>query len=157
PVDTSDAALQRDQQADAFDALPERDPQEEASLRRARQQQDALARVSDTIPRVLKTFYPAAGSQLYTAWKNVSLAPAVSSEVHALRIEAAPFGHNAPLRPITDRRGVVTGTEEWPLDIVTLSIAVSAQSESDAAAGEISLAHIRALMRGEPLKAFVKF
>ena len=157
PVDTSDAALQRDQQADAFDALPERDPQEEASLRRARQQQDALARVSDTTPRVLKTFYPAAGSQLYTAWKNVSLAPAVSSEVHALRIEAAPFGHNAPLRPITDRRGVVTGTEEWPLDIVTLSIAVSAQSESDAAAGEISLAHIRALMRGEPLKAFVKF
>jgi predicted phage baseplate assembly protein len=34
---------------------------------------------------------------------------------NALRVKAAPFGHNAPLKPILDGNGIVVGHEEWPL------------------------------------------
>jgi predicted phage baseplate assembly protein len=113
--------------------------------------------VTDAVPGVLKTFLPEVGPQLYTAWKNATtVAAPLTGEFHALRIQAAPFGHNAPLRPITNKRGVVTGTEEWPLDVVTISITVSAQSESDAESRAVSVAHMQALLRGEKPTAVVK-
>lgn len=36
--------------------------------------------------------------------------------VWALRVKAAPFGHNAPLQTTRDANGNVTDTDEWPLE-----------------------------------------
>jgi predicted phage baseplate assembly protein len=58
----------------------------------------ALGANADALPRLLASAKPALADTLYTALRN--LPPAVFStlEVHALRIEARPFGYNAPLR-----------------------------------------------------------
>src|SRR5438132_9440359 len=70
---------------------------------------------ADTTPALLKTFHPGVGQTLYTALENASVTPVPSVEVHAFRVQAAPFGNNAPLKPITNDKGVVVATEEWPL------------------------------------------
>ena len=41
--------------------------------------------------------------------------PSALASVSAMRIKCQPFGSTAPLRPIVDKRGIVVGTEEWPL------------------------------------------
>jgi predicted phage baseplate assembly protein len=53
---------------------------------------------SDTIPRLLTTLQPSLVGTLYTSWKNLPPLVEPQIEVHALRVTAAPFGHNAPLR-----------------------------------------------------------
>jgi len=37
-------------------------------------------------------------------------------EVHALRVTASVFGHNAPLKPVLSALGAVIGREEWTFD-----------------------------------------
>ena len=52
----------------------------------------------DTIPRLLATVQPLLANTLYLSWKNLPPSQKPQLEVHALRIAAAPFGHNAPPR-----------------------------------------------------------
>jgi len=84
---------------------------------------------SDTVARVLTTLKPGLGETLYTAWENAAVvAPQglpTLDRAQALRVTAAPFGHNAPLKPIYDEKGALVGHEEWPLgDTVTLSVSI---------------------------------
>jgi len=53
---------------------------------------------TDTVPQLLATLRPALAGTLYTFWKNIPPLAKPQLEVYALRIAAAPFGHNAPLR-----------------------------------------------------------
>jgi Baseplate J-like protein len=53
---------------------------------------------ADTIPRLLAAVRPALTGTLYASWKNVPPSDKPQLEVYALRIAAAAFGHNAPLR-----------------------------------------------------------
>jgi predicted phage baseplate assembly protein len=99
----------------------------------------------DTAPALLTTFNPKlaennnpssealpapAQPRLYAAMRNTQFTPPLTGEFHALRVQAAPFGHNAPLRPITNDQGVVVGTEEWPL-IGSLSIRITMTSRAE--------------------------
>jgi len=42
-------------------------------------------------------------------------APSALTSVSAMRVKCQPFGASASLRPVLDERGVVIGSEEWPL------------------------------------------
>jgi hypothetical protein len=58
----------------------------------------SFAAGSDTTPRLLIALQPAFTDALYTAWKSVPPRVETDITVYALRVSAAPFGHNSPLR-----------------------------------------------------------
>jgi predicted phage baseplate assembly protein len=90
---------------------------------------------TDTTPALLKTFDPHL-RHLYAGLRSAQVTPPVTGEFHALRVQAAPFGNNAPLRPITNENGVVVTTEEWPLvGSLSITITLSARSEAEVDAG----------------------
>lgn len=76
---------------------------------------DTFSASSDALPQLLAAFNPALSSSLYRAWENVSISPPTSVLVYALRARASVFGHNAPLKAITNDSGQITGHEEWTL------------------------------------------
>lgn len=86
--------------------------------------EQTFAPQADVGPQLLVTLNPRLETTLYRAWANseVSLpSPFQSAEV--LRVQAAPFGHNAPLKPLYDDQGRLVGSEEWPLGgTVTISL-----------------------------------
>ncbi|WP_181796870.1 putative baseplate assembly protein [Streptomyces sp. WELS2] len=60
---------------------------------------------------------------LYPAWRTATT-PATGPLLRALlamRVTAAPFGANAPLKPVQDARGRVIRTADWPLTGGTLA------------------------------------
>lgn len=70
----------------------------------------------DIGPQLLGALKLSLRESLYSALANAKVSR--DSELlsaDALRIKAAPFGHNAPLKPILDGKGIVVGHEEWPL------------------------------------------
>lgn len=81
---------------------------------------------SDIAPQLLKTLKPRLQDTLYTAWQNTPVTdkPSLQS-TQALRVKAAPFGANAPLKPIYDERGRILGYEEWAIATVELRIGIS--------------------------------
>lgn len=58
----------------------------------------SFAKGADTLPQLLTSLEPGLAGKLYPALSNAAPAAAQEIEVHAMRIEARPFGHNAPLR-----------------------------------------------------------
>jgi hypothetical protein len=58
----------------------------------------SFAKGADTLPQLLASLEPALDGKLYPALRNAAPAAAQEIEVYAMRIEARPFGHNAPLR-----------------------------------------------------------
>jgi hypothetical protein len=102
-----------------------------ASRNLARSVAAAFAPGSSTVPATVRLLKPQARTQFFAALKNATVAPPPSGEIHAFRVKAAPFGHNAPLKPITDDKGVVVGTEEWPLaDAVEIKVMLSPKTLS---------------------------
>ena len=89
------------------------------ALRLIRKAEATFAAESDAIPRLLTTFKPRLRDGLYKAWANTTVTGPEDGQrlqrLEALRVKAAPFGHNAPLKPIYDDEGAVVGSEEWPL------------------------------------------
>lgn len=77
---------------------------------------------SDNLPRLISTLEPSVAPGLYTAWKNIPVAPADPTTIYAFRQKVAPFGYNAPLRPVVDDSGKVIRQEEWPLNGEVTSI-----------------------------------
>jgi hypothetical protein len=73
-----------------------------------------LASNADTLPRLVTALRPELDA-LYTAWSNLPLSPAAGVSVCALRVQAPPFGHNAPLNPKPFEIGKPIEYEEWPL------------------------------------------
>jgi len=112
---------------------------------------------SAAVPAMVRTLNPVMRAEFYTALKNEAVTPPVSGEIHAFRVKAAPFGHNAPLKPVTDDRGVVIDTEEWPLvGATSIEIALSVAEKSWRQRGETPLAYIEALFSDEMPLAFVQ-
>jgi predicted phage baseplate assembly protein len=112
----------------------------------------AFASSSETTPSLLKTITPA-GPDIYPALANTEVAPDPTGELHALRVQAAPFGHNAPKKSIFDDKGVVIGQEEWPLgDCVAIRIVIhlrapdTGRGMAELRLGDVSLS----LARREP-------
>ena len=78
---------------------------------------------ADTLPRFLTAFNPRLKDVLYEAWAKVKVrkdpeaSDPVLQSIYALRVKAAPFGHNAPLRPdhFDEGRKIVI-YEEWQID-----------------------------------------
>jgi hypothetical protein len=77
---------------------------------------DTFSSGSDALPKLLLAIRPELGDVFYRAWESLDISSPSPTRVYALRVRASVFGHNAPLKPVTDRRtGRVVGTEEWTL------------------------------------------
>ncbi|HEV2582092.1 MAG TPA: hypothetical protein VGT44_14645, partial [Ktedonobacteraceae bacterium] len=86
------------------------------TLRLDRSVKQAFSFSSDIHPQLLTVLNPALGTTLYTAVSNAQITQASALEsAQALRVKSAPFGHNAPLKPVFDDKGKLIGQEEWPL------------------------------------------
>ncbi len=71
---------------------------------------------SDILPQLLATLNPALKTTLYAAVSNATVTPPSDLQsAQALRAKAAPFGSNAPLRPIVNDKGIVVDHTEWPI------------------------------------------
>jgi predicted phage baseplate assembly protein len=68
---------------------------------------------SDTVPRLLTVMQPLLQDTFYASWKSLPPPRAQPLTVYALRVAAAPFGHNAPLRQT--RNDPVTFSE-WQIN-----------------------------------------
>jgi hypothetical protein len=106
-----------------------------------------FAPTADATPALLSTLHPLLQDQIYAGLANTTV-PLIPGQVRALRVQASPFGSSAPLKPIVDANGAVTGTEEWPLAGSTaIMIAIGTASRStDKASDEVVLT--RALESG---------
>jgi PKD repeat protein len=100
------------------------------ALRLGRSFDQALAPGSDLAPQLLTALKPELAPLLYQAWQNVPPIALPPVELYALRLQAAPFGHNALPRPDhfdSGRQMVVSG--EWRIvDPLNLNITSPAAS-----------------------------
>jgi hypothetical protein len=71
---------------------------------------------ADAVPRLLTTMRPNLADVLYESWKNVPPAKTPELEVYALRVDARPFGHNAPLKVDFDKNSKLPQTNEWNIN-----------------------------------------
>jgi len=76
---------------------------------------DSFAPGADTFPRLLAAVEPRLRESLYGALASLP-APAVPVSVYALRVAAAPFGHNAPPRLVGIDANNVPRFGEWQID-----------------------------------------
>ncbi|MDB5034135.1 MAG: hypothetical protein JWQ98_1376 [Chlorobi bacterium] len=97
----------------ALTAPPSIPPRNSLALGRSTKQ--AFAAKSDITPQLLTAIRPELAANLYGTWKNIPVTPQPVIAVYALRARASVFGHNAPLKAITNKDGAVTGTQEWTL------------------------------------------
>jgi hypothetical protein len=75
-----------------------------------------LSQNADIVPRMLTTLKPRMAKTFYAAWGSAQTTPVSQlQQVDALRVKAAPFGHNAGPMSILDNAGVLVGETEWPL------------------------------------------
>ncbi|HEY7403854.1 MAG TPA: putative baseplate assembly protein [Candidatus Angelobacter sp.] len=91
---------------------------------------DEFKSTADTVPALIETFNPVLESTLYPALGAAPMASPPPSEFHALRVKAAPFGHNAPLQPVLDARGMIIGQQEWMLDSIGIQITIAPAAET---------------------------
>jgi hypothetical protein len=85
------------------------------SLRLTRDIKQVFDSKQDTLPQLLSTFKPIIAPEIYSAWANAAVAETSQLQVYALRVKAAPFRNNAPLKQITDSKHKPIGSVEWPL------------------------------------------
>lgn len=91
---------------------------------------------ADTTPALLTRLLPGLAGTLYPALGQTDVAAPPTATVHALRIQAAPFGHAAPRRQVTDAKGVVIASEEWAIgDSVQIRIELDASAPEQGTAG----------------------
>jgi predicted phage baseplate assembly protein len=88
----------------------------------ARTTGQAYRETSDLGPQLLTRFVPRLRDTLYAAYANAPVpppdpetSPVAPCRVEVLRVRGAPFGHNAPKRPVVPSQGGVTRWEEWDL------------------------------------------
>ncbi len=77
----------------------------------------SLGSTTDIAPQLLVSLKPELKPILYKAWENVPVTPAPVFEAHAFKVRASIFGHNAPLEPVRNSTGVITGSKEWDLQV----------------------------------------
>jgi hypothetical protein len=88
---------------------------------------------ADTAPRLLAAFRPAVARTIYQAWAGVET-PSSQVQVYALRVKAAPFGHNAPQQAKVVR-GEVPSYVEWPVSSSDTGTNLSLDSSYDKIVG----------------------
>src|SRR5205085_820665 len=88
-----------------------------SSARLSRTVASSFAKTADTLPQLLGAMEPALAPNIYPALGNAAPQVPQQIEVYAMRIEARPFGHNAPLQ-LTAVGGVGTAPTfgEWQID-----------------------------------------
>lgn len=69
-----------------------------SAVRLERSLASSFAKGADTVPQMLTALEPSVADNLYPALSNAAPEVAQPIAVYAMRIEARPFGHNAPLR-----------------------------------------------------------
>jgi hypothetical protein len=74
-----------------------------------------LSSESDALSKILTTLRPSLAGMFYRAWENLSVTPAPAVQTFAFRTRASLYGHNAPLKPVLDEGGRITGYEEWTI------------------------------------------
>ncbi|HME38769.1 MAG TPA: putative baseplate assembly protein [Steroidobacteraceae bacterium] len=105
------------------------------ALRLDRSVAATLTTNSDSTLSVLTAITPVVEQDFYLALAHTEVAPRTTGEVHALRVQAAPFGHNAPKKLIFNDKGAIVGHEEWPLDdSMSIRIRIDTRLAEDAAA-----------------------
>ena len=83
----------------------------------ARSVETAYGSQSDTVPRLLTLMQPLLKDSFYRSWKSLPPPRAQQITVYALRVAAAPFGNNAPLRQIEFNKDKNQATfDEWNID-----------------------------------------
>lgn len=81
---------------------------------------------SDLRPRLLETLDQRLDSTIYQTLASDDRVPALSLKTpEAMRVKAAPFGHNAPLKPVYTSNGAIEGYEEWPIATTSIGIRIS--------------------------------
>jgi hypothetical protein len=79
-----------------------------------------LSRGGGAIPELITALNPRLAKTFYPAWGSAQTTPDPSLQrVAALRVKAAPWGHNAAPMPILDDQGALVGETEWPLEGAT--------------------------------------
>jgi predicted phage baseplate assembly protein len=87
---------------------------------------ETFASTSDLRPRLLETLDPRLDSTIYQTLASDDRVPALSlKNPEAMRVKSAPFGHNAPLRPVYTSNGGIEGYEEWPIAATSIKILIS--------------------------------
>ncbi len=85
------------------------------TFRLARRVSQVFSPASDVAPRLIAAFRPAAASTLYQAWGAIETPPS-PIQVFAMRVKAAPFGNNAPLKVTYSGGSPSTPSySEWPV------------------------------------------
>jgi predicted phage baseplate assembly protein len=87
------------------------------AMRLARSVQQTYAVGADMASRLLTSLRPALRPLLYQAWRNLPVSAPAQIKVYTFRVRAAPFGHNAPLRPDHfDQNRQIVVYDEWRID-----------------------------------------
>ena len=87
------------------------------ALRLIRPVARVFAPQSDIAPRLISTLRPEVAPLLYPAWGKAEPVPSSAPvKVFALRSKTAPFGNNAPARPIVPKGGGEVSYEEWTFE-----------------------------------------
>jgi|GEM_PF-216236 len=82
----------------------------------ARSVRQSFSPQSDILPQLLTTLNPALQPTFYPTISNaVVTLPSDLQSALALRVKSTPFGSNAPLRPVTNDKGIVVDHTEWPI------------------------------------------
>ncbi|WP_292995485.1 putative baseplate assembly protein [Nitrosomonas sp.] len=103
------------------------EPQFASSAFLPRTLKNSFKQSSDSLPQLVSFLKPTIADMLYPAWSNAITIPATPPKIYAFRVKAAPFGSTAPPKQITDDKGKVVGSEEWPLaGGVTVGVKASA-------------------------------
>jgi predicted phage baseplate assembly protein len=101
------------------------------TLRLARNIKTTFRPESDIGPQIIGTLDARLKKTLYAAWAHAVVTPPSEIDgVSAFRVQASPFGYNAPLRPIYGPNNVIEGSEEWPLYPLFISITLSTTQDA---------------------------
>ncbi len=83
------------------------------SLRLVRKLEDQFSTKAEAGYATVSTFAPALRDTLATAAANANVTDDSGIKVYALRVKAAPFGHNAPKEPKYDDNGRIEPQANW--------------------------------------------
>ncbi|MFH0245626.1 putative baseplate assembly protein [Streptomyces sp. HK10] len=119
---------------------------------------------SDLGARLAVALDPSLSGELHQAWRRsvpaAPPAPAVLTDLLAMRVTAAPFGSTAPLKPVQDERGRVIRQSDWPLTgntLTTVRVVFDAAGKVPVRSEFVHAGTTASVQRAENLPADVRF
>jgi predicted phage baseplate assembly protein len=135
---------------------PAEHPRNALQLPRSRSQ--VFAPQTDSVPALLTAFHPEIDRHIYQALKAAAVTPDPAIRVHAFRVQASPFGYNAPPKPILDNQGRTLGTEEWPLSgstTIAMTLSIHGIFSQPGGLGEFSIGRLDRAMATTAAPVFI--